>query len=470
MTEAERAAAELELLELEEEEYQASQANAGAPAQAAAPEERSALRKGLSALDYDRAMTTGPAFAGLLEEISGKDVLRPEEVEKAAKLQADYPSSADLLERAGYLKDWPKTREGLGFALDIGMAPSTYATLGGAALAKAGGKAGQIAAKALTPVESLTRALGKMSWKSAFKALDTEALKQGSKKVAPSKVLMDEGVAAWTARGLNEKMAEAANKLDSIRQAILDEATAAGKKINIEDVIGPAREMAEKYGRLGIDQADEVASKIRTEISSLVDRLGGKPEVPTTVIERQVPSSFVNEAGDPIMNTVRETIPGRPAVPPASPSQASDVKSFLYKGVPSSNWSPYTNTPVGNELTQTLARGLRQATENVAPKIGPVNERLGSLLSTRKKQVGEVAKQEMRDLFTSVDAMNLQALGASNSHPAWWLLKKAADIAKLQGPRSQFGRALTLGASPISTTARRGTWSLFRENPNGQEN
>jgi hypothetical protein len=135
-------------------------------------------------------------------------------------------------------------------------------------------------------------------------------------------------------------------------------------------------------------------------------------------------------------------------------------------------WAPYAQTSTGTQLKKALGKGLKEATEDATEQaLGPgagvalknINERLGTLLSTRKKELGEVGKEEMKNLFTSVDAIGLGALGASGGNPWWMALKKAADIAKLQGPRSTAGKLMyRFGDSVVAPKAvERSAWSLL---------
>lgn len=451
----------------EDAELAALEAEIGKP-------KESYLQKGLRGLDYDRALTGGPVLAKLLEKVSGKDVYREDEVEKARHFEADYPSSSELLERAGYAPDSKTAKFLLGLGLDVATAPSTYASGGLSALSKLSklGKAGEVAKAAVNPIQALSKAAGKSTWKSAFKSLDVEALKQG-KKIMPSQVLMEGGVSGLTSRGINKEMGNLAEGLLNARNSILEAATDAGGKIDVDKATRYGQELIDHYRSLGVDQADQVADAIATELKSF-ERLRPKAAVPATTVVEQVPSSLVDEAGKPMMRQVEKVIPGQPARPGTSPSKASDIKSFFYEGVPSSQWAPYAQTSAGTKLNKALSKGLKEATEDSAARaLGPeagttlanLNERLGTLLSTRKKELGEVGKEEMKNLFTSVDALTLGALGASEASPKWWLLKKAADIAKLQGPRSTAGKLMyRFGDSVVAPKAlERSAWSLLNK-------
>lgn len=482
---------ELKSLEADIAEIQALEAQAqGGEEDGEAPEEEGLFTKGMRALDYERAVSGGPALAKALEAITGKDVYQEGDLPSAASFEKDYPSSEALLERAGLKPQNPLLSGALGLGLDIASTPSTWATGGLAAAPKVAAKLGNVGRAATNMTGLLSEYLGKKTWKSAFKALDSESIKKGE-KLMPSSVLMEAGVAAPTMRGVSAKMGGVLEGLDEARQQILDAATAAGGEIDVEKATLYARKLADEYEALGLPQTEAIAKAIREEVGTF-DALRRAPGVPPRVVTKEVPSVIVDQSGRPMTKTVRKEIPGVPEQPGTSPSRASDIKSFFYKAIPSTGWAPYANTPVGTELNKSLARGLKEATEdavdmslnprasrmlgvpgNYGDQLRGINARMGALLGTRKKALGEVSKQEMKDLFTSVDGalFGLSSSLGNDAGSAWRTLgfKKLADVAKSPGPRSMVGKGLTrFGQSPLtSKVAGQSAWRLMGRKPTG---
>lgn len=465
----------------------------------------------LQYLDYDRAALGGPALAKALEAVTGKDVYRPEEASAARKFNAPFPSSEELLTRAG-VKDGGKVppllallgitpRKLAGMGLDAATSLSTYATGGIAPIMKNAPKGISVAYDALTqPLTSLLQLGARAGWTRAFKHLDAEAINKG-KRVMPSEVLTDAGVAAFTRRGLHEQTGKVADAILEARNRILDEATDAGGIIDVDVATDRAHDLITKYRSLDIDQADEIADALEKEVQSF-ERLRPAPErtevvrkaVPPRTVQEQVPSPILQDAGgQPIVVSEPRVIPGRPAVtrtiperPGTSPSRASDIKTFFYRGTPSRTFQPYAETDQAREFTKALGLGLKDASEDAVgvtlgearkEQVRELNERLGSLLSTRGKDLGEVSREEMRRLFTSGDAAAAGAAAAGDPSllPKWWAIRKATDTITAPGPWSVLGRGLSDNA-PLSwrtgrTLTRRAAaspWALM-EDTNGEE-
>ena len=366
--------------------------------------------------DYAGGVVRGPLVAAPLEAVTGEDVFRGDEYKAALNplSGANYPSSADLLNRAG-----AGHRPGVGvagLAMDLATDPLSYLSGG----ASEGARALNIPAR-----EIEKRGVG--MWRSAFKNLDTEALKKG-KMTPPSQIMQEAGIRSWGARGINTQMAKLAEDLLGQRDAILAQATKLGATVSPEASSLYLKEMAGKYLNLRDSSAKELGKVLLEEADNLEKSLRPERDLMTRQITREA----------------------------ANPSEASDLKSYFYKGVTPKNWEPYAMNPtLSSEKNIAKSKGLKESTEQAVgqtlgkdaeKKLIDTNDKLGSLLSTRKKELGEVSKAEAKNLFTAVDALQIGTLGALEASPELTLkaiaLKKLADALNLQGVRSQAGSAL----------------------------
>lgn len=417
-------------------------------AQPVTPEEQGLgskiLEGGLKALDYTRGITGGPLVAKAL------GVEKPGEFEKAATFDAPYPNTAELLKRAEILTDGsPRSgmyREAFGLVGDIATDPLTYLSLGTNLAAKGGGKIVQALNKALNPTAKLAEVAGKNTWKSAFKALDQEALKQGA-SVMPSKVLMDAGVAAPTAKGVREKMAQEAERLFDAREAVLADATKRGATVDPDTLVKPLEDLAAQYRALGIEEGHAAADALESQIKTLKRDMGPKVDMVTKqVIE-----------------------------PAASPIRATKVKTFFSDKVPQGARMEFSPQMAKEE--KAIAAGSKEAVEEsitdtlgraVGDEFSQTNANLGALLNSRKKQLGEVGKESMKNAITSIDAP--LAAGIKLGEVPWQVLaaKKAADFFNMQGPRSMLGKSFNVyGKSPAASVGdsalRRSVWNLMSD-------
>jgi hypothetical protein len=138
------------------------------------------------------------------------------------------------------------------------------------------------------------------------------------------------------------------------------------------------------------------------------------------------------------------------------PSVGSSYKSSIYNQIPGSSYANATQTPAGKSLQKEKARGLKEAVETAVEKstgkqnaseLKDLNDKLGRMLTSRKKAGMESAKEINKNAFTSVDAM-IAGLGGDNAVKGL-ALKKAADIAKMTGPRTKVGKAMVDNADSL---------------------
>lgn len=307
----------------------------------------------------------------------------------------------------------------------------------------------------IAPGARLAKSVGGAMWKKALQPLDRAAEAAGKGAGAVSGLAMREGIATGpTMRANMEQLAEHAGKLYDQQRAILRSASLEGATVNAKEVSAPLHEMAAKYEKLGLATRDPealaLAQAIREKALGLEEGLAPRP---ATQVTREVESPLLSAQGQPLKSTLTETIPAQPGV---SPEALSDLKTFWGQAIPQGKWATYAETPLGLKAKIKQYQGAKTATENAVESVLPssgnklksINEDLGTLLSTRKKQLGEVGKEEAKKHITAVDGMigGLAAgeravgeMGSSNSHGIMALIKKAIDLKNAAGPASYIG-------------------------------
>lgn len=447
---------------------------------------------GLRGLDYERAATGGPALAKLLEYFSDKPVFNKEEYENALTFSGDYPTTSEMMKRAGYMDDWPNTRAGVGIAGDILTTPSTWLTMGGAALAKkapALAKGLMVTGKAVNPIATTVGAgiknLGTSTWRAAFRPLD-HAAEAAGKKLMPSQVLMENGVASWRTRGLNDKMSKLADKLLTSRNQILEQGTAPGKSFDVERTFSEAQDYVDGLRKSHNPDIIKEAERLQAHLDEFKGKF--KP-IPDQVIPGQPAQNvekytgLVDENRRPI--SVNETIPGTPdrVIPgrPAAvldPVAANEEKMLAREPISGKAYHPSGDPTIGDKYDMALSGGMQHEAEHLShdPELlARTNEELGSLLSSKGKAFQEVVKAESKQPVGSTDVMGLLALKGMDLDPSWWVAKKAVDITKGSGVRSmvgkkmnRFGGSKVVGPMTLRTVGKT-PWSLAKENKNDED-
>lgn len=155
-----------------------------------------------------------------------------------------------------------------------------------------------------------------------------------------------------------------------------------------------------------------------------------------------LPEKFIQNKPQTVIDTT-ERVSG------PSPIQANKWKSSQYNVVGNKAYEDAIRTPLGKELGKVKGFGLKTAIEDAvrkakgeqsAQELIDLNDRLGRMLTTKKKAGMEASKEINKNAVTSVDAM-IAGLGGENAVKGL-AFKKAADIAKMTGPRTWLGQKL----------------------------
>lgn len=429
-----------------------------------------ALDIGARGLDYAGGVTRSAIAegAGLL---SGKDLIKDGEWKEAFKGNA--PNSATIMERAGVPSGaslselapsmysetgdglplqkggWadPDARDAAGLAADIATDPLTYATFGASALGKAG--------KALKPVSNTLESTGKSIYKSGLKRIDQEALKYGKEPV--SDLLMKYNISG-SAGSIQKQMDQLAGDLVGKQKALLAQADQAGNVVDLNKAMAETDQLIAQIRASKDPMLQGVAQQLESEVKGY-KALSASPASVTT---KQVPSAKLDLSNPyqpkQLMEEVVETIPGRPGV---TPSQASGFKTSVYESLPKGAFAENIAVQSGKHPQllagqKKIAKGLKESVEDASSglqvdglDLKQLNEQLGRVLTTKDKQMAEAFKEANKNLFTSVDGMI-----AGSQNPWMFAFKKAADVAKMTGPRTTVGKGMSnLGRGALSGPA-----------------
>lgn len=135
------------------------------------------------------------------------------------------------------------------------------------------------------------------------------------------------------------------------------------------------------------------------------------------------------------------------AVMGPSPLQASGYKTSIGANIPDNAWKSPSILSAYQGADKEFYGGMKGAVEDAVDSVLPgsgsevreINKDIGGLLTSQDKAIIEAAKENNKNAFTSVDGM---LAAATTSNPYLLPLKKAADIAKMTGPRTKFGMGL----------------------------
>lgn len=445
MTEAE----ELELLELEAEEAQFGAAPASVEA-APAPE-KSAARKalevagriakgGLEVLDYGGGvLRTGLAVGPRIVAGAADDKLSNPEFWN--ELQDDSLAAINPLDgKTARTTDELLEKSGVGDLGSVNVMGHKFTGRGAVGLAgdvlsggaassalKTAGKgAGLLAktARAMRAPEALVEkgieSAGKGIYRSGLKAADIVGEKFGKGANAVSDTLLKYNIKG-SPKQIVDQVRELAAKLGKRQKDILAEATEAGAKVDLDQVLKPVIRDADNIkSGINIAPVKSEATGAKGVLADLAEQGGAKPAVPA--VEAVVPTRV-----DPLIHGVRApkaVIPGKAAVPEklaASVSDASRVKTQVYNMLGDQAYSNLGKTKEGAKLFKRSANRMKIAVEQAASKVDPLlgkalketNKDLGNLLTPLKKLDQEAAKDIMKNNITQVDT-TLGALAISN--------------------------------------------------------
>lgn len=455
-----------------------------------------ALDVGLKTLDMPggvaRVAWTGlediPALTGMTDrEPTGK---YPEDIYRALKGEA--PTSDEYMARQGV--EPGAARTAVGIVKDIALDPMTYMTLGAAPLAKQTAKAGKSIYK--SGLKAIDLEAAKYGKEPVSELLMREGVTGSAEQIQKRMDDLAEGYktqrdavlkAADEAGGrvnMKEAMAPLREKINYIRKTedpnlqrvadvmeadlnqYLDLDRAAYSEISYkpksEEILSlpvqseykaPYRSVTTKAGEMPVgkvqplntqttrpDQLGPNMTKYPTEFDVQMGQL--RPE---QYIQRPEVKAFVTE-GEKIIpgKTVSEKF--------VTPSQGSGFKSSTYNQMPDSAYAQASRTPIGKALNKEKARGLKEAVESAVEKssgkasaeeLRELNDKLGRLLTTKKKAAVEAGKEIKKDAFTQVDALALAV------EPKAYLLKQAAKAINMTGPRTKGGKMLMENAESL---------------------
>lgn len=340
-------------------------------------------------------------------------------------------------EKGGMLD--PSIRGAGGLATDIAIDPATWLSLGAAGLKRAAGAAdastevlsklnqGPIS-KALSPVTGPAQDFLDMATKpveSATQAIASNPIGNAAVNLstAPSKALAAMGKKFYngflmpvenegakyskadvgdtiykagikTPFGLDKKAGTATQALMDARNSILDKAGTSGATTSMSESMQPIAQKISEIRATGDPQTQPIADAMEAKMNEYLNLEKGTPAVPAT--SAQVPNGLLDAQGNPMLST--QVTPGKAAIPGKviTPELSSGYKTSLYNSLPAGTFNDAVQTPLGGQLRATIARGLKNQTENsVAKTLGPdaglavsnLNDDAGKLLSTRRAQL-----------------------------------------------------------------------------------
>lgn len=341
----------------------------------------------------------------------GNDVT-PEDVGNAFKGQA--PGSAEYLRRMGVSEggsvNIPFINKSLtgrgveGFALDVATDPLT-------AIAKAVKEIPYIG-KIINAPGAASDAVGEAIYKSGLSKVDAKLAEKG---VAPvSDELFKAGATGTTAQ-IQQKAHVLSDAMGKIRDSMYQKADQLGSKVN--------------YAEQGFSNAEAVIAKMKE-----------------------------NSALKPAAESFEQMLEGWKKQGPMSLSNASDIKTELYSGMPASSFGPNGKmTAKAIQFKQALAADMREAIVDAGNKaekglgdgVSHINDQWGPLIAAKKPlatQASQAAGQKWGDW---IDATLI-----GSGHLGGFLAKKATQLANTTYARTKFGMALSeAGRNGIATGA-----------------
>lgn len=393
-------------------------------------------------------------------------------------------------------------------------------------------KAGKAVAR---PLDAMGEYFGKKIYKSGLKGVDNEALKYGKEPVSDllmeegiagsaksiqgqmdtlgerllqeRQAVLREASKAGGTVSMKEAMGptvariqEIRSSKDPARQALADALEAEVAKYTKLDAV-PEQELLRTLPRQGemvgghtpieVVPGKEVLSELPTKATyknvteggtSAGLRQGGEfvPSKPVLTYEKvapeikpgvTVPDEFVPR--EPLM--VYDTVP---AIPGVDPLTATKYKSAVTGSLPQSAFQSDAVRGAAKQAEKEMGRGLKTAVETGVDRatgrgaeLRDLNDKLGRILTTKKKQAMEASKEVNKNAFSSVDGALLgNAISDATGNGATMaLLKKIADITKMTGPRTTVGKAMTQGTGKADVLARRLYWEQMMKDEANKE-
>ena len=392
---------------------------------------------------------------------------------EAAK-QGKAPTSSEYLGRAGMEEGIP--RSAIGFVSDIITDPVSYAA-GLSQLAEKFPMIGKYFAKA-TPyltnekglISETTNKLGEKIYKSGLANIDNEAARYGKEPV--SDLLMtagpDGGRWSGSMKQAQTTLDNMANDFSKRVSSTAQAATDAGGHANMKEAMAPLQAEVNQMRATDNPELRGLVNKYQSQIDDLIAR-----DVPAysniqilPANERFVELPTSKKAGEFYLPDKPEIglVPEPPQILAGiehpnrlvTPKQAAEFKTTEYNKLPKGVWD--TSTGLSTEaqgLTKTKARGLKESVENAientlgkdkADEYKSLNEKLGRILTTKKKVEMEAAKEFKKKDITAVDTM-IATLGGEKKMTGL-AAKKTYDVLNTTRGRTKLGNALMTLSEP----------------------
>lgn len=442
---------------------------------------------------------------------TGETVTKPEDY--INMLKGEAPTSEEFMARQGI--EPGAARTAVGIAKDIALDPMTYMTLGASGLAKGTANAGkklyksglkaidlEAAKYGKEPVSDLLMREGVTGsaeqiqkrmddLAEAYKSQRDVVLKKADE--AGGRVNMKKAMAPlrekinYIRKTDDPNLQKVADVMEADLQQYLDLDRAAYSEISYkpksEEILSlpvqseykaPYRSVTTKAGEMPVgkvqplntqtvrpDQLGPNMTKYPTEFDVQMGQL--RPE---QYIQRPEVKAFVTEA--------EKIIPGKTFSEKfVTPSQGSGFKSSTYNQMPDSAYAQASRTPIGKALNKEKARGLKEAVEAAVEKssgkasaeeLRELNDKLGRLLTTKKKAAVEAGKEINKNAATQVDAMALAV------DPKAYIAKQAVKALNMTGPRTAIGKKMIDNASGLGKLEKNLLYTPWVEMKRSQQN
>lgn len=342
----------------------------------------------------------------------------------------------------------PTARGTLGFAADMIVDPTTYAT-GGLSIP---GKLAKGATVVSQPLSAGLKGLGKQFYKSAFSEVDAVARNYG-KKMLPSEILWEGGEAltkggnkvstglkktaqtifgpqvTGTAGGVLQKATKIADDLMDKRNEIIKLTEEKGVLGSMNKALEPVEKMIETWKKSGNNKRKVAAEAFETEVAA---------------------QKALGEAGGvaPSLETIL------------------DIKSTAYSGVGKKAYEMGADPSLLKKLSKKMGSGFREESERVAGLVGKeadlktINKKLGTLLTPQETMKKQARISSRKRAITPLDLVAQVA----DSSGALLSAKKLGDLGMTTIGRTVGGKLLHRFGETGAPIAQRGILNRFKEN------
>lgn len=461
-----------------------------------------ALGAGAKVLDLPRAAVGAPLLGKALELLTGKEVFKGSDYANAWNPTnlSTFPTSSEMLEKAGLDKGgslsdilpyadpnkshpWYQPEKGgmldftgrgaAGTALDEGMNPLNYISLGEAGALKKtlrqsasrraldpeimnmskaekaaskiamelpDGKVRSVLGTAASFPSKISRWFGERSYNSTLLPVEHEAEKYG--KEAVGQTMYNAGIAS--PHNLNDKAEKAAETLLKPVNQMMEKSAEMGGRVDFTTDMRIARENIEKLRGIkspsAHDLADVLEEKVK-EMEKISSGVADKVEV--------IPGQITYNEQFPYGTPATKVIPGK-APSPYTASEMAKVKTFESNDIPARAYKDNMNLNNVTAGMKKVTSARKEAVENVVSRtLGPeaadnlreLNAEAGKLLSTRTSQ-GAVSRQ--------ADRLNHSLTSPTGSHSMIGSLALAATNSE-SSPLKALAAKLAIDAARYGT-------------------